>query len=71
MRLIGLQLIIIEKLRSRRLTHSMLDQIPGVGPTRRKSLLEHFGSLAEIRSASIDKLTEVSGISDATAEKNL
>ncbi len=57
------------KLRSRRLTHSMLDQIPGVGPSRRKSLLEHFGSLAEIRSASIEKLTEVSGISDATAEK--
>ncbi|MGM0414554.1 MAG: helix-hairpin-helix domain-containing protein, partial [Bacillota bacterium] len=57
------------KLRSRRLTHSMLDQIPGVGPSRRKSLLEYFGSLGAIRSASKDKLTEAPGISDATAEK--
>ncbi|MGM0420206.1 MAG: excinuclease ABC subunit UvrC [Bacillota bacterium] len=57
------------KLRSRRLTHSMLDQIPGVGPVRRKNLLEHFGSLAKIRSADKAELQEVSGISAATAEK--
>ena len=51
------------RLRSRRLTHSMLDQIPGIGPDRRQALLEHFGSLARIRSASRQELQQVSGIS--------
>lgn len=51
------------RLRSRRLTHSMLDQIPGIGPARREALLEHFGSLAKIRSASREDLQQVSGIS--------
>ena len=51
------------RLRSRRLTHSMLDQIPGIGPGRRQALLEHFGSLARIRTASRQELQQVSGIS--------
>ena len=51
------------RLRSRRLTHSMLDQIPGIGPSRRQALLEHFGSLARIRTASRQELQQVSGIS--------
>ena len=51
------------KLRSRRLTHTMLDEIPGVGPVRRQALLQHFGSLAEIRKANISQLKEVEGIS--------
>lgn len=55
------------KLRSRRLTHSMLDDIPGVGPKRRQALLRHFGSLGEIKKANISKLKEVEGVSDKTA----
>ena len=55
------------KLRSRRLTHTMLDDIPGVGPVRRQALLQHFGSLAEIREANISQLKEVEGISSKTA----
>lgn len=55
------------KLRSRRLTHTMLDNIPGVGPKRRQALLAHFGSLAEIRKANITRLTAVDGISNKTA----
>ncbi|MFW6035152.1 MAG: excinuclease ABC subunit UvrC [Halothermotrichaceae bacterium] len=55
------------KLRSRRLTHTMLDDIPGVGPKRRQALLNHFGSLAEIRKANIGKLKEVKGVSSKTA----
>ncbi|MFP4662327.1 MAG: excinuclease ABC subunit UvrC [Halanaerobiales bacterium] len=55
------------KLRSRRLTHTMLDDIPGVGPKRRQALLQHFGSLAEIRKANITRLKEVEGISSKTA----
>ncbi len=56
------------KLRSRRLTHTMLDDIPGVGPKRRQALLQHFGSLAEIRKANIGKLKEAEGISSKTAK---
>ncbi len=41
---------------------SQLDEIPGVGPTRRRALLKHFGSLDGIREASVDALTEVKGI---------
>ncbi len=55
------------KLRSRRITHSMLERIPGIGPEKRKSLLKHFGSLAKIRSADIEKLKDVTGISDKLA----
>ncbi|MFW6022251.1 MAG: excinuclease ABC subunit UvrC [Halanaerobiaceae bacterium] len=55
-------------LRSRRLTHTMLDDIPGVGPARRQALLQYFGSLAEIRKANIEKLKEVEGISSKTAK---
>ncbi len=57
------------KLRSRRLTHSMLDEIPGVGETRRNALLQHFGSLARIREAKIWQLKEVDGVSGKTARK--
>lgn len=56
------------QLRSRRMTHTLLDEIPGVGPKRREALLEHFGSLEKIRSASIDELSDVEGISQKTAE---
>ena len=47
---------------------SVLDSIPGIGPARRKSLLQHFGSLDKIRVASMDELAEVSGITVALAE---
>ncbi|MGM0410320.1 MAG: excinuclease ABC subunit UvrC [Bacillota bacterium] len=57
------------KLRSSRLTHSLLDKIPGVGSKRKKALLRHFGSLGEIKKANITKLKEVEGISGKTARK--
>jgi excinuclease ABC subunit C len=41
---------------------SQLDEIPGVGPSRRRSLLKQFGSLEGIRVASVDELAQVSGI---------
>jgi excinuclease ABC subunit C len=47
----------------------MLDEIPGVGPERRNSLLQHFGSLAKIREAQIWQLKQVDGISGKTARK--
>ncbi len=41
---------------------SMLESIPGIGPQRRKSLLQYFGSLQAIRKASVEELTAVPGI---------
>jgi excinuclease ABC subunit C len=38
---------------------SQLDSIPGIGPTRRKALLKHFGSVDKIREASIEELRVV------------
>jgi excinuclease ABC subunit C len=55
--------------RSRRTLTSELLQIPGVGPARRRALLERFGSLAGVRSASLTELTSVPGISAGLAER--
>ena len=57
------------KLRSRRLTHSMLDNIDGVGSKRRQALLRHFGSLEKIKNATIGELKQIEGISSKTARK--
>ncbi len=45
-----------------------LQEIPGVGPTRKRALLRHFGTLATIESASVTDLQKVPGISAATAQ---
>ncbi len=56
------------KLRSKATLHSSLQDIPGVGPARRKALLKYFGSLKKIRAASIDELQQVPGMSSRLAE---
>lgn len=48
---------------------SSLDDLPGIGPTRKKALLKHFGSPKRIREASVEELMEVDGISRGLAEK--
>ncbi len=53
--------------RSKAMTVSALDDIPGLGATRRTALLKHFGSVAKLRAASVAELTEVPGIGAATA----
>ena len=53
--------------RSKRMTASALDAIPGLGETRRKALVTHFGSVARLRHASIGEITAVPGIGSATA----
>ena len=56
------------KLRSKASLHSSLEDIPGVGPARRKALLKHFGSLKRIRAATLDDLQQMPGISGELAE---
>ncbi|MDQ4092867.1 MAG: excinuclease ABC subunit UvrC, partial [Actinomycetota bacterium] len=53
--------------RSARMTSSALDDVTGLGQTRRTALLKHFGSVRRIRQASVDELTEVPGVGPSTA----
>ena len=46
-----------------------MQEIPGIGPTRKRALLHHFGTLKAIERASLDDLTQVSGINEDTARK--
>jgi excinuclease ABC subunit C len=54
--------------RGRSMTRSALDGIPGLGDTRRKKLLKHFGSVKRIRAASLEELASVQGIPQTVAE---
>lgn len=57
------------ELRSKERLRSALDAIVGVGPSRRRRLLRHFGSVQRIRNASVEEIAQVPGISPALAEK--
>ena len=57
--------------RSKAMTTSALDGIAGLGDTRRKALLKHFGSLKRLRAASVEEVMEVPGIGRRTAESVL
>lgn len=50
-------------LRGKAARTSILDEIPGVGPKRKKDLIKHFGSVKRIREASLEELQQVPGIS--------
>ena len=50
------------------MTTSALDNVPGLGETRRKALLRHFGSLKRLAAATPEEITEVPGIGRRTAE---
>jgi excinuclease ABC subunit C len=54
--------------RGRRALASPLDDIPGVGPTRKRSLLKRFGSLAKLRQAGRDQIAETPGIGPELAQ---
>ena len=54
--------------RSKRMTVSALETVPGLGDVRRKALLRHFGSLKRIKTASVEEIAEVPGVGRRTAE---
>jgi excinuclease ABC subunit C len=54
--------------RSKRMTESALDNVPGLGEVRRKALLRHFGSLKRLSAATVEEITAVPGVGRRTAE---
>ena len=54
-------------MRAKRLTASPLDDIPGIGPSRKKALLRRFGSLKRLREASAEQIAETPGVGLQTA----
>jgi excinuclease ABC subunit C len=55
--------------RRRDIRESGLQEIPGIGPTRKRALLQHFGTLKAIERASLSDLAQVAGINAETARK--
>lgn len=55
-------------LRSKTSVKSELDEVPGIGPARRQALLKKFGSLKNIKSATIEELRDVPGMNKKAAE---
>lgn len=54
--------------RSKAITASPLDEVPGIGPSRKKALLMHFGTARAVRSASLEDLQRAPGVSAAVAQ---
>ncbi|WP_407529329.1 excinuclease ABC subunit UvrC [Methylobacterium oryzisoli] len=53
--------------RKRELTKNPLDEIPGIGPTRKRALLHHFGTVKAIERAALEDLARTPGVNAATA----
>ncbi|MFB6484486.1 excinuclease ABC subunit UvrC [Streptomyces virginiae] len=54
--------------RGKRLKSGPLDEVPGLGESRKQALIKHFGSVKKLRQATIDQICEVPGIGRKTAE---
>lgn len=50
------------ELRDKAMTVSILDEVEGVGPTRKKAIMRHFGSMKRLRAASVDEIAQVRGV---------
>jgi excinuclease ABC subunit C len=57
-----------QKIRSKKSTRSVLDDIPGIGPKRKKVLLQEFGSITGIKEATREQLMSVNGITAHLAD---
>ena len=58
-----------QQLRGRRAIRSVLDDVPGIGPAKKRALLRTFGSVQAMRDASLDQLAAVSGVGPSLAER--
>lgn len=56
-------------LRGKEQVHSVLDDIKGIGPARRKSLMKYFKDIGKIKEASVEELCKADGITEKTAEE--
>ena len=56
------------ELRRKRIMESVLDEIPGIGKSKKELLLKHFGSIARLKRASVDEIAAAPGIGLKTAE---
>ena len=56
------------KLRDKAMSRSELDDIPGIGEVKKKALIKEFGSVENIKKASIEEITKVSGINKNLAK---
>jgi excinuclease ABC subunit C len=54
--------------RSKSMVESLLDDVPGLGEVRRRTLVKHFGSLKKLRAATAEEIAQVPGIGPRTAE---
>ncbi|NMB24099.1 MAG: excinuclease ABC subunit UvrC [Firmicutes bacterium] len=57
------------QLRAKRTTRSVLDEIPGIGPKRKKQLIQHFGSVQAVRAASLEELLQVPNLPEVVAQR--
>ena len=55
------------QLRSQKQVHSILDDIPGIGPARRKDLMKHFENIEEVKNASIEELKKLPSMNEKSA----
>jgi excinuclease ABC subunit C len=55
--------------RGKRALRSVFDDVPGIGPARKKALLKRFGSVRRIREASLEEVAETPGVGRAAAER--
>ena len=56
------------QLRSKGQVHSVLDDIPDIGPARRKALMRHYLSLDAVREASVEELAKIPSMNEKAAE---
>lgn len=59
----------LRKLHGKGMRKSVLDDVPGIGPVRKKALLKHFGSVRKMREATVEELAAAPGMTRAAAEK--
>jgi excinuclease ABC subunit C len=56
------------QLRGKTQVKSVLDDIPGIGPTRRKALMKYFGDISKIREANVEELVKVDTMNERSAQ---